>query len=433
MMKEFRAPVAVLGAGLAGSATALELAKRGVRVALIDQDEIAVNRASLRNEGKIHLGFIYAKDSSLGTARMQLQGALSFRRLLSRWIGAAADRLRRSTPFVYAVASNSLLSPQELSTHYDAVERLYRQALADDPSSDYLGTRPENLVRECPRDLFAAFFRTDSFSAAFLTAELAIDTLELAQHLRRSIGSQPNIRFFPGHRVCAVERRGNGLVVGGSGSEGAWQLYADHVVNALWEGRLLIDRTFGLDPVPGWLHRLKYRVIARLPARLRGAPSATMVLGPYGDIVIRPDATAYLSWYPRGLRGWTHDLVPPQSWTSACRGEVAPAEAEAIAQELRQGLDAWYPGIAEAYPLLVDAGAIVAYGNSDVDDVTSDLHKRSRIGVTSLDNYHSLEPGKLTTAPLFAMEAATRVAKALAPMRDSPRIDIMAHRVSDDR
>src|SRR5687768_7743031 len=120
-MKEFRAPVAVLGAGLAGSATALELARRGARVALLDPDEIAVNRASLRNEGKIHLGLIYAKDSSLGTARMQLQGALSFRRFLSRWIGAAADRLRRSTPFIYAVASNSLLSPQELSTHYDAV------------------------------------------------------------------------------------------------------------------------------------------------------------------------------------------------------------------------------------------------------------------------------------------------------------------------
>jgi hypothetical protein len=139
-----------------------------------------------------------------------------------------------------------------------------------------------------------------------------------------------------------------------------------------------------------------------------------MVLGPYGDIVIRPDATAYLSWYPAGLRGWSHELVPPKSWASACRGEVALAEAEAIAGELLQGLDGWYPGIGAAQPLLVDAGVIVAYGDSDVDDANSNLHNRSKIGVTSLDNYHSLEPGKLTTAPLFAMEAAHRVAKAMS-------------------
>ena len=60
----------------------------------------------------------------------------------------------------------------------------------------------------------------------------------------------------------------------------------------------------------------------------------------------------------------------------------------------------------------MDAGAIVAYGHSDVDDANSKLHDRSQIGVTSVGNYHSVEPGKLTTAPLFAVEAAARVMRA---------------------
>ena len=55
-----RSAITVLGAGLTGVATALELAKRGAQVTLLDQDPFAVNRASLRNEGKIHLGLIYA-------------------------------------------------------------------------------------------------------------------------------------------------------------------------------------------------------------------------------------------------------------------------------------------------------------------------------------------------------------------------------------
>ena len=54
-------PIAVLGAGLQGACIALELARRGHEVDLIDQDVQPLNRASLRNEGKIHLGFVYAR------------------------------------------------------------------------------------------------------------------------------------------------------------------------------------------------------------------------------------------------------------------------------------------------------------------------------------------------------------------------------------
>ena len=195
----------------------------------------------------------------------------------------------------------------------------------------------------------------------------------------------------------------------GDGAAGSWQLDAGQVVNCLWEERLRIDRSAGLEPSAGWLHRLKFRVIARLPASLRSGPSVTLVLGPYGDVVVRSDGTAYLSWYPAGLRGWTHALAPPAAWDAACRGE-APAElAAAMARDILAGLDPWYPGIGASEPLLIDAGAIVSYGHTDVDDPNSGLHDRTRIGVQSAGPYHTLDPGKLTTAPLFGRVAAERV------------------------
>jgi hypothetical protein len=40
-------------------------------------------------------------------------------------------------------------------------------------------------------------------------------------------------------------------------------------------------------------------------------------------------------------------------------------------------------GDGESRPILVDAGAIVAYGKTDVDDASSALHDRTQIGVTS--------------------------------------------------
>jgi hypothetical protein len=132
-----------------------------------------------------------------------------------------------------------------------------------------------------------------------------------------------------------------------------------------------------------------------------------MVLGPYGDVVIRPNGTAYFSWYPVGLRGWSHALSPPHSWTAPCKGEVNGEDA-ALATSILSAIDRWYPGAAESETMLVDAGVIVAYGRSDVDDPESGLHNRTRVGVTSVEGYHSVDPGKLTTAPLFGLQAARR-------------------------
>ena len=58
---------------------------------------------------------------------------------------------------------------------------------------------------------------------------------------------------------------------------------------------------------------------------------------------------------------------------------------------------------------VVKGGVIVAWGETDIDDPASELHNRFAIGVTSEDGYHSVDPGKLTMAPLFADRCADRV------------------------
>jgi len=109
------------------------------------------------------------------------------------------------------------------------------------------------------------------------------------------------------------------------------------------------------------------------------------------------------------MKGWSHDVAPPASWDAPCRGELPEAEAAWVAKEIIDSLAKWYPPIRDAEPILVDAGAIVAYGKTDVDDNDSKLHDRPCIGVFSSEGYHSVDPGKLTTAPLFAKQAAERV------------------------
>jgi hypothetical protein len=416
IMSEPTVDTLVLGAGLQGSGVALELARRGLTVTLLDQDPLPMNRASLRNEGKIHLGFIYANDPSCTTAFLQLEGALHFRRIVSSWTGSD-DWLARSAPFHYLVARDSVLAPDRLAAHYAAVETRCRARCAEDPALDYLGTRPDRLVTALGDAALARWFDRAHVAAGFDTAELAIDTERLAVALRRAVARDRRVTFLPSRRVLAVTRRGGGFRVEGDGAAGPWRLDAEQVVNATWERRLGLDAQVGLAPPPHVLHRLKYRVMARVPAALRGGPSVSMVLGRHGDVVIRGAGDAFLSWYPVGLKGWSEQAEPPRAWDAACTGTSPAEERAAIAAGIVAAIDAWYPGMRACEPVQVDAGAIVAIGRSDVDDPSSGLHDRSQIGVTSADGWHSVDPGKLTTAPWFAVAAADRVAARGATRR----------------
>lgn len=404
------ARITILGAGLQGCCIALALARDGIATTLIEQDARPMNRASRRNEGKIHLGLIYAGDTSLATAAHQLEGALNFAPLLERWIGPAADALPLSTPFDYVVASDSIFTPDELAQHYARLETLAADLQRDNPSANYLGRRLRWLARPRSYGPGANPFANDRVQTVFETEELAIDTDALADAVSNAVLREPRITVAPSHQVRSVLRRGSGFRVEGSDrrERKAFAFDADIVINATWENRFAIDAGVGLEPPPGWLHRLKYRVMARLPESMAGAPSATMVLGRYGDVVVRPDLTAYLSWYPLGLRGWTHDLAPPKSWDDVCRSATTEMESE-FARAVVSEIAAWYPQIAEAEPYQVDAGAIVAYGHTDVDERGSGLHDRTRIGVFEKDGYFSVDPGKLTTAPLFAEAARKKV------------------------
>ena len=59
--------------------------------------------------------------------------------------------------------------------------------------------------------------------------------------------------------------------------------------------------------------------------------------------------------------------------------------------------------------LRVKGGIIFAWGSSDIDDPTSMLHERANIGPKTFGRYHSIDTGKLTTAPLFGQMAADNI------------------------
>ncbi|MEO0681737.1 MAG: FAD-dependent oxidoreductase [Pseudomonadota bacterium] len=394
----------VIGAGCAGVCAALEAARRGLDVVVLERDALALNRASLRNEGKIHLGLIYGADAA--TAALQLRGAMVFRRRLQA-LGVDMGRVPVAAPFLYLVAPDSLMSPAEVEAHFDRLDAAFQAAAAADPAMDYLGRRPGRLWRRVSPEAYAPHYDLTEMQAVYATEELAVDTAALAAEMRRALAAAPGVALGAGHAVREVSRRGELWRVEGDGPDGAFAVEAPRVVNAAWETLYRFDLQAGHAPPPGWLHRLKYRVLARLPqAAVAEAPSATMMLGPYGDVVVRDGPHSYLSWYPEGLQGWSEDVEPPEAWQAPARGDADPRKAAEVAQAILEALALWFPAARGAEIAAVDAGPILAHGRTDVDDPSSGLHGRTESGMTGgeADGWWSFNPGKLTTAPMMAAD-----------------------------
>jgi hypothetical protein len=215
------------------------------------------------------------------------------------------------------------------------------------------------------------------------------------------------VRLLAGVTVEGVRLMGDEAAVRFQG--GRAEATYDHVVNALWDGRLAVDATAGMAPERPWVHRCKYGIRVEWSGAAAAVPSTTVVLGPFGDVVRWSDGRGYLSWYPSCRTAASTSLAPP-AWPTT----LPPAQAAALLAETRGALAELVPALAvlEARCVEVRGGAIVAWGASDIADPDSGLHERWRVGPRSDGPYHSVDTGKYCLAPLFAMEVADRILPA---------------------
>jgi hypothetical protein len=350
---------------------------------------------------------MYANDVSYSTARMMMQGALAFAPFFARHLGSSQDSLSISRPAAYVVHRDSQRSPGQVSQYLKTVHGLIREA-SGRRGDAYFGrdlTTAPRMWSEAERE---AEFDPQIALAAFDTAEVAIDPAALAGAVRSRIEADPRIDVRLQHQVTSVDDA-DGFDVVLQARCGILRERFDHVVNALWDGRFAINETRGLRPDRPWLHRLKYGVSFRLPRGTSLPPSATFVSGPFGEVVSYADGLTYLTWYPVCLQGISTDVTPPE-WPTypaePLRSDLLQGTLKAMAQFVPclRGLD---PGGLEE--VTVKGGVIVAWGETDIYDPRSELHRRFEIGVTSRGRFHSVDPGKLTMAPYFAEVCAGRI------------------------
>jgi glycine/D-amino acid oxidase-like deaminating enzyme len=302
--------VGVLGGGLQGCCTAIALAARRVRVVLFDKNDALLSRAAIANEGKIHLGYMYAGDPSLSTAKTMMAGALAFAPFLERYLARPAHSFSVSVPATYIVHRESQNSAEDVCAYLRTVHQLINEA-ADGRKQAYFGKNLGAPLRLWSAAEKATEFDPETTLAAVSTPEVAINPIALAQIVREYIAAHPLIEVRCRRTILGAEMERDRVCVLSDGQDGHSRDSFDHVVNALWDGRLKLNEALGFRANRPWLHRLKYGVSFRLPPGVRPPPSATFVLGPFGEVVTYGDGVIYLTWYPECSRAISTDVAPP--------------------------------------------------------------------------------------------------------------------------
>lgn len=400
--------IGVLGGGLQGCCIALAAAERGATVTIFDRNDDLMTRTAIANEGKIHLGYMYAADPTLETARTMIRGALSFAPFFQRHLGSVALNLSTSNPAAYAIHRDSQHAPDTVAAYLAATHALIAEAAEGRPDA-YFGIDLGKPPRDWRSGEIETQFDPEKVHAVLDTPEVAIDPVELAEAVRACIAAHPRIETRFARTVTGAEIDGDSVRVLTEGADGAAGDRFDHAVNALWEGRIALNDAVGLPTNRPWLHRLKYGVSFRLPETAEAPPSTTFVTGPFGEVVSYGDGLTYLTWYPECVHGLSSAATPPD-WATypaePLRSRIIAGTLGALSDIVPalRGLD--QQALPEA---VVKGGVIVAWGDTDIYDPGSELHRRYEIGVTSTGRFHSVDPGKLTMAPWFADLCAERI------------------------
>jgi glycine/D-amino acid oxidase-like deaminating enzyme len=396
--------VAVLGAGIMGCSVALLLARQGHAVTLFDQAPRPFEGASGWNEGKLHLGYLYAADSSLATARQVLPGALGFADIVRDLIGEALD------PALTPEDDHLLLhrdSVADTASVADVFARLDALVAAHPGAARYPGGAARGARRLAAAELDALVAPGAPILAGWRVPERSVNTQWLAARYRAALAAEPRIEPRMGTRIGGLRPLGAGLdgpfaVATASGEDGPYAL----VVNALWEGRPAVDASLGLPAPREMSHRYRLALFLRMAGDV-ALRSALIGTGPFGDVKAYGPRDLYMSWYPAGMLAQGQQATPPP---------LPAIDRDAVVARILDGLAAHLRDIravaAQAEQVTLAGGWVYAQARGALSDPKASIHGRARFGILRQGNLVSVDTGKFSSAPWLAREVAAMVAGA---------------------
>ena len=399
--------IAILGAGIMGSSLAILLARRGAEVTLFEKDDAPMMGASRWNEGKIHLGYIYAGDQTLSSARHVLSGGMSFAPIVSEILQTDIRSFSTVEDDLFILHKDSVVDERDFKGY---LKRLDDLAGSHPNANDYFGNLPGYTSRQISREELELIADPETAVAGFRVPERSVQTGIIADLYNSALADSEKVNLETNFTVTNVVPQdldnGSWQVIGETANGPKTHKDYDCVINALWYGRMGLDAKVGLPPSGVWSNRYRVSLFVKTKKVVK-TPSAFVAVGAFGDVKNYDDQSFYLSWYPAGLLSDSTDVLPkmPAPLTTEQKKEIVGNIQSGIATVLFGADDI----LNAAQEIRVEGGLVFAQGKGSIARRSSTLHFRDKFGINRKGQYYSIDTGKYSSAP----ELATIITKEL--------------------
>jgi len=372
--------ITIIGGGIAGCTTALEIAKQGHRVIIYEQDSDILQGTSARTPGRMGLGYQCFHSE---IAKHYMRQTIRFMQKYSDcFVGSEL------TPHLqygrYFIVKDSLVSTQELMANYDDVAHEFEKICREDPSKDIFGTT--HLHRTLHEEEFQSDVNLDKIEFAIETRERLLDWQKFSARLKGEIANHSNIEIRTRSMVdnLSTDNSGKFLV-----NQGGVDEKVDYVVNCTWQNIEALNVKLGIgdahfkkdNPITATTSRLKLLAEVGLPEELQDKHSMFFCVGPHAMFSNLGNGKGRITFAPITNFGTTTEDKMPEQWERWLTEGLNAEEENQYGQTIINGVAEYIPAMQGAQLLSVIPGIVKSRGSVDISDKNSPFHKRDYSGV----------------------------------------------------
>lgn len=368
--------IAVIGGGIAGCTTSLELAKYGYEIILFEHKEDILQGTSARTPGRMGLGYHYFHSD---TAKRYMKQTIEFMKIYDDcFLGADdAPHLRDGR---YFITKDSLLDYQELMANYDDVSFAYESFCKENSENKIFDTF--HLHRTLHRREFQDDVNMERVAFAIQTKERLLDWNKFSLRLKDEISKFPNIHIKVGSgiRDISMTEMGNFILDNHE---------VDYVVNCTWQNIESVNKKLGIgsahfkkdNPNHAITSRLKLLVEVGLPDNLKDKHSMFFCVGPHAMFSNLGDGIGRITYAPVTNFGSTTESEMPDHFKRWLNVGLDKEETRMYGQAIINGVADYIPAMKDAKLSRVIAGIVKNIGSVEITDKDSPFHKRDYSGV----------------------------------------------------
>ncbi|MDP3704529.1 MAG: FAD-dependent oxidoreductase [Legionellaceae bacterium] len=290
--------IGIIGAGIAGCTTAIELANKGHEVTLFERTDNLLRQSSDATSHCFSVGFYH---SDIAVAKVSLDACIRLLRHLKEQMDVPfqeRERVNGIDRIAYVISTQSVISPENVISHFEALKSHYATLVRQDVRNRVLGP-VDAFYNIADKQHFATLLDVDNIALIIETCDGLFDWHALKNHVIAKLHSHANITIQFHANVTAIQYpvvEEDSLKTSMLMDDGQCYVF-DYIVNAAWRNAERLNQTAGFYSVESLSNKISALAIVQLPKELH---NRSFFFG-YNNLIFLTsgeDGIGYLTYSP---------------------------------------------------------------------------------------------------------------------------------------